>query len=93
MTGAVLGAAALGIAKAKGIAIPHVETVGEAGSLALAGYLLEKFGIYKARWLRHATTGFACIAVYEMASSGNVPLLSKKQTTSGDEMDAVYPDR
>ena len=91
MTGAIIGAAGLGFAKKQGYEIPHIQTVGEAGSLALAGYLLEKFGIYKARWLRHATTGFACIAAYEMASTGNIPLLHSQQKTSG--MDAAYENR
>lgn len=93
MTGAVIGAAALGFAKKQGYEIPHIKTVGEAGSLALAGYALEKFGIYKARWLRHAVTGFACIAAYEMASTGDIPILSPKQKTSGDEMDGAYDAR
>jgi len=88
MTGALIGAAALGLAKAKGLAIPHFGSLGEAATLAIAGYALDKTGLYRARWLRHATTGFAAIAVYEMASSGSIPGFGAAATTpktSGDD--------
>lgn len=85
MTGALIGAAALGFAKKQGYEIPHIGTLGEAATLALAGYALDKFGIVKNRMLRHATTGFACIAVYEMASTGEIPGLgAKKAKVTGD---------
>jgi hypothetical protein len=95
MTGAILAAAALGFAKKQGYTIPHVEAAGEAGTLALAGYALAKFKIYDARWLRHAVTGLAAIAVYDAVSTGNIPLLSsstaaKAKTTTSGAYDAGY---
>ena len=94
MMGAVLGAAALGFAKKQGYTIPHIGTIGEAGTLALAGYLLDKFKIVQNRMLRHATTGFAAVAVYEMTSTGNYPGASTAATkTSGDDVDGAYDVR
>lgn len=42
-TGAFIVAAGLGLAKKQGYTIPHLETVGEAGSLALSAYAARKF--------------------------------------------------
>lgn len=101
MIGAVAGAAALGLAKKQGIEIPHVGTLGEAATLALAGYALDKFGIIKSPMLRHATTGFAAIAVYEAAQSGlgggggggKAKGAAATTTTSGEFLDGGYPMR
>jgi hypothetical protein len=97
LTGALMGAAALGFAKKQGYNIPHVEVVGEAGTLALAGWALDKFGVYRARWLRHAVTAFASIALYEAVSTGNIPLLSEKKkkdkAEGDDDVDGAYDIR
>lgn len=107
-TGAFIVAAGLGIAKKQGFTIPHVETVGEAGSLALGAWAARKFAGIRSPWLDHLITAAGVIAIYDAASTGNIPLLSaaagggggkKKEgaaTTSGDEedeLDGVYPGR
>jgi hypothetical protein len=93
LTGALLCAAGLGFAKKQGYEIPHIGAVGEAGTIALAAWALPNFGIYRARWLNHLATAAGAIAVYEAVSTGNIPLLSSKKKTEGDEIDGAYDAR
>jgi len=83
-TGALVAAALLGIAKARGWEIPYLETAGEAGTFALAGYAAENFLGVKHPMVRHATTAFAVIAVHDWFSEhGGADLTKthKKDTT------------
>jgi len=93
-TGALMVAAGLGFAKKQGYEIPHVETVGEAGTIALAAFAAKKFGVIRSPWLDHLITGAGVIAIYEAVSTGNIPLLSsstaKKAKTEGDDVDGAY---
>jgi len=98
-TGALIVAAGLGFAKKQGYTIPHVETVGEAGSIALGAYALRKFAGMKSPWLDHAITAAGVIAIYEATSTGDIPLLSsgdnkkkdKAAKTDGDDgLDGGY---
>lgn len=74
MVGALVAAGALGVAESQGIKIPTIGTMGEAATLGIAAYALDKFGVVKSKMLRHAATGLLSIAVYEFA---------KKETAKG----------
>jgi hypothetical protein len=93
-TGAFIVAAGLGIAKKQGIEIPHLETVGEAGSLALGAFAARKFAGISSPWLDHLITAAGVIAIYDVASTGNIPFLGtggggkkKGAKTEGDDDD------
>jgi hypothetical protein len=95
-TGAFIVAAGLGIAKKQGIEIPHLETVGEAGSLALGAFAARKFAGIRSPWLDHLITAAGVIAIYDVASTGNIPFLGtgsgggkkgKGAKTEGDDDD------
>jgi len=77
---AAAAAGALGYAEREGWSIPHFGAAGEAGTLALAGYVLTRYGGVKSRVLRHATTGFACIAAYQLGKGEIGP----KKKADGD---------
>ncbi len=88
-TGAFIVAAGLGLAKAKGYEIPHVATIGEAGTIAVAAWAARKFAGVRSPWVDHIATGAGVIAIYEAVASGNIPLLGKKKT-EGDDIDGAY---
>jgi hypothetical protein len=87
MMGALIAAGALGIAEAQGITIPVIGDIGEAATLGLAAYGLDKFGIVKSRMLRHAATGLLSIAVFEFARKTGK---GKKEGVHGDDMDMSF---
>jgi hypothetical protein len=93
-TGAFIVAAGLGLAKKQGYTIPHLETVGEAGSLALGAYAARKLLKINSPWLDHAITAAGVIAIFDAVSTGSIPILSskKKDKTQGDDIDGAYHD-
>jgi len=67
MMGAFAGAVLLGVLEAKGVSIPTIGTLGEAGTLAAALYAVDRFGLYRSPLVRNAAIGLGSIAVYDAA--------------------------
>lgn len=93
MMGAFAGAVLLGVLEAKNVSIPTVGTLGEAGTLALALYAVDRFGLYRSPLVRNAAVGLGSIAVYDAAKklaggSGG----GKESKTSGGHV-AAYEVR
>jgi hypothetical protein len=66
---AVVAAAALGYAQ-KTMTIPTIPMIGTSGTVGLVAFVGAK--MTKNRMLRHAATGFLCIAAHEYAKTGVV---------------------
>lgn len=87
---AIVGApAALAIAENAGVSIPTIGAAGEAGTLGLAGYLLNYFGIIRSPLIRDASIGLLGVAAYQAVRASNIA----KKGVSGDVdgYDAGYP--
>lgn len=69
-TGAMIGAAVLGLLDKQGTALPTIPVLGRAGTAGLALYWLAKTN--KSAQLGHAATGCLSIAVYELMREGKI---------------------
>ena len=73
-------AALLGILEREGISIPHFGAVGEAGTVAIAGFVALKAGVVPAgmrRTVENIVLASGTLAVYDLAKSGTFPGGSK----------------
>jgi hypothetical protein len=77
-TGAMVGAAVLGVLDKQGTKFPTIPMVGRAGTAGLLLWWLGKS--QRSPQLAHAATGCLAIAVYEMAKDGKI---------SGDGVDGM----
>lgn len=73
----------LGLLEREGISIPHFGAIGEAGSLAVAGFVALKAGVVPSgmrRTVENVVLAAGTLAIYDAAKSGSLPGSSKKVT-------------
>jgi hypothetical protein len=71
----LIAAAAFGLLKKENIVVPHFGPVGEAGTIAIAGFAALKMGVVPASLrplVRNAVLVAGALAAYEFASTGSL---------------------
>ena len=63
---AVVGAAAVGMAKKHDVDLPHIDALGTAGTYGAAALIAAKFT--KSKTLAHVATGMLSVAAYQLAA-------------------------
>lgn len=85
----LIAAAGLGLLEREGVSIPHIGVIGEAGTIAIAGFVLLQTGIVPSNLrpiVGAVTLASGSIAAYEAAKT----LGSDKAKTQGDDVDGDY---